>query len=132
LFSVHSCGSSDISSGHCRAPCNTRKIRTVVAIDSISGDVGCAVNNQLPRSRDAARSAPLRVPRQSPDRRPDAVIHGDRGLWAVFLDVVENRVAIRLRKDGPLQPHGLSHLAQRGGSALGEVRFDLFVRDAGT
>jgi hypothetical protein len=37
-----------------------------------------------------------------------------------------------LREEGPLQPHGLSHLAQSGGSPLGEVRFDLFVRDAGT
>ena len=71
------------------------------------------------------------------DLHPDAVIHDDGCPWAVRFDVVEDRVAVALRQNGPLQPHErshlcLSHLAQRRRSPLGEARFDLFVRNAGT
>jgi hypothetical protein len=89
-------------------------------------------NNQLPPSLDAARTAALWELHPALDLPSDAFIHGDGGLGTVRLDVVEDRVAVVLSEEGPLQPHGLSHLAQRGGSAPGEVRLDLFVRDAGT
>jgi hypothetical protein len=67
-----------------------------VASDAISGYAGRAENNQFPRFLDAARTAALRKLHQALDLHPDAVIHGDGGLWAVRFDVVEDLVAVGL------------------------------------
>ena len=65
----------------------------------------------------------------------DVVIDVDGRLWAVCFDVVENRVAVGLRKPGPLQPHRLAcHGSSRldgSGSTLGKMRLDFLVRDCG-
>ena len=103
-----------------------------VARDAIGDDIERAGNNQLPRLLDAAGTATMRKLRQGFDPLPDAVIDGDGGLWAVGFDVVEDGVAVGLREDGPLHPNTLPrlNLALRGGSSLGEVRFDLLLWDA--
>src|SRR5258708_2491460 len=97
-----------------------------IARDAIGDDIGCAANHQFPRLLDVAKTTALWEPCQGFDLRSDAVIHGDGGLRAVRYDVVEDRVAVGLREDGPLHPHdsarhGLSRLALRGGSALSEM-----------
>jgi hypothetical protein len=102
-----------------------------VASDAISGDVGRTLNHQLPRSLDAAKAAALRELRQALDLLSDALIHDDSGLWAVRFEVIEDRIAISQRELRPLQSHRLSHLALRGSSPRGKVRFDLFLRYAG-
>ena len=45
---------------------------------------------------------------------------------------VEDRIAVGLREEGPFSRVDYRTLRKRGSSLLGEVRFDLFVRDAGT
>jgi hypothetical protein len=103
-----------------------------VASDGIGGNVGCAPNNQLPRSFDAAGATALREAHQALNLLSDAIIHIDGCLWAVRFKVVKDRIAIGLRESRPLELHRLSHLALRGGSPFGKVGFDLLVRDAGT
>ena len=67
-----------------------------VPSDAISGNVGRAGNDQFPRSFDAPRTTAFREPYQALDLHPDAVIHGNGGLWAVRFDVVEDLVAVGL------------------------------------
>ena len=100
--------------------------------NAIDRDVGCAVDDQLSRSVDASRPAKFGELHQFLGLHPNAVVHGDSGLWTVRFDVIEDRIAVGLGEGRPLQPHGLSHLAQRVGASLGKVRFHLFMRDAGT
>lgn len=79
------------------------------------------------RTLDASGTAHLRELDQPFDLLPDAVVHGNGRLRTVCLDVIENRFAVSLGKDGPFQLH---LFAACRGTASGKVRLHLLMRNS--
>src|SRR5450755_3311861 len=78
-----------------------------IASDAISGDKGCAGNDQFACALDASGTTAVGELRQTLNLYLDAPVDRDRGSWAVLFDVVEDRVAVCLRRARPFEPHGL-------------------------
>jgi hypothetical protein len=93
---------SGISSGHNRAPCSTRRMRTFfptiwyAAMYGVrSRDVWCAVNDQLARAFDTTGPATLGKLPQLLHMPLNAIVHDNCSSWTIRFDVVEDGFPVR-------------------------------------
>lgn len=97
----------------------------------IGGNIRRVPKDQFSCAFDASGTAHLRKLDQPLDLLLNPVIHANCGLRTVCLVEVEDRIAVVERKDGPLDPHGLTCFTACRGPALGKVGLHGCMRDCG-